>query len=145
MLDNLPGGPWIWGIAIVGLVLVVIIMNARRAKSAFGKPYERYEVTEIPPETPGTRDFIVRDDGTGARLQFVVSGPSARIEMVVVPPKHLGTGAEAGLFRAALPAAPGVDAWTWPPLNADGYTMLLELAHEFPHLAFYDSDGIQLR
>jgi hypothetical protein len=145
MLDTLPGGPWIWGVAIVGLVLVVILLNARRAKSAFARPYERYDTTEIPPDTPGTREFIVRDDATGARLQFVASGPSARIALVVVPPKHLGTGVEAGLFRAALPTAQGVDAWTWPPLNTDGYSMLLDLAHEFPHLAFYDAEGVRLR
>ncbi|MFZ4893818.1 hypothetical protein ACL9RL_05145 [Plantibacter sp. Mn2098] len=145
MLDNLPGGPWLWGIAIVALLAVVIVMQARRAKSVVGRPYDRFDTTEIPPDTLGTREFIVRDDATGARLQFTTMGSTGHIVEVVVPHKHLGTGVEAALFEAALPSAEQVTSWTWPALNADGYAMVQNLARTMPHLALFDANGMQIR
>jgi hypothetical protein len=145
MLDNLPGGPWLWGIAIVGLLALVVILQIRRAKTTIGRPYDRFDTTEIPPDALGTREFIVRDDATGSRLQFTTMGSTGHVVEVVVRAKHHGTGVEAALFEAALPSAPAVTSWTWPALNADGYAMVQGLARTMPHLEFFDSNGMRVR
>ena len=139
MFDN---GGWIWGIAIAAMLVVVIALFGRQIKGAFSaEGSARYDTTEIPPDDPETREFIVRDDGTGSRLQFVTLHEQGRVVGFVVPQKHLRTGVEVDLFEAALPSAPQVVRWTWPQTTPDGYAALQIIARRMPQLEFIDAGG----
>ncbi|MET4638858.1 hypothetical protein [Mycetocola sp. 2940] len=140
MFEN--GGQWIWGIAIVAMLVVVLALFGRQIKGAFsGSGSARFDTTEIPPDDPETREFIVRDDQTGSRLQFVTLHEQGRVVGFVVPPKHLRTGVEVDLFEAALPSAPQVIRWTWPQTTPDGYAALQIIARRMPQLEFVDAKG----
>ena len=139
MFDN---GGWIWGIAIAAMLVVVIALFGRQIKGAFSaEGSARYDTTEIPPDDPETREFIVRDDRTGSRLQFVTLHEQGRVVGFVVPQKHLRTGVEVDLFEAALPSAPQVVRWTWPQTTPDGYAALQIIARRMPQLEFIDAGG----
>ena len=140
MVDN--GGQWIWGIVIIAMLVVVLVLFGRQIKAAFsGSGAARFDTTEIPPDDPETREFIVRDDGTGSRLQFVTLHEQGRVVSFVVPQKHLRTGVEVDLFEAALPSAPQVVRWTWPQTTPDGYAALQIIARRMPQLEFFDARG----
>jgi hypothetical protein len=140
MFDN--GGQWIWGIAIIAMLIVVIALFGRQIKGAFAaNGSARFDTTEIPPDDPESREFIVRDDHTGSRLQFVTLHEHGQVVSIVVPQKHLRTGVEVDLFEAALPSAPQVVRWTWPQTTPDGYAALQIIARRMPQLEFVDAKG----
>jgi hypothetical protein len=139
MFEN---GGWIWGIAVVAMLVVVIALFGRQLKRVFSaEGSARFDTTEIPPDDPETREFIVRDDQTGSRLQFVTLHEQGRVVSIVVPTKHLRTGVEVDLFEAALPSAPQVLRWTWPQTTPDGYAALQIIARRMPQLEFVDGSG----
>lgn len=141
MFDSVPGG-WIWGIAIAAMLIVVIALFGRRMKGAFSaEGSARFDTTEIPPDDPESREFIVRDDQTGSRIQFATIHENGRILGIVVPTKHLRTGVEVDLFEAALPSAPQVSTWTWPQTTPDGYAALQIIARRMPDVTFLDANG----
>jgi hypothetical protein len=141
MFDSIPGG-WIFGIFAVVAIVVVLALFGKRLGSAFSSSSaHRFDTTEIPPLDPETREFIVRDDHTGSRLQFVTLHARGRVVDVVVPPKHRRTGVEVDLFEAALPSAPQVTDWTWPPTTPDGYVALQIIARRMPDVTFLDANG----
>ncbi|MFU8946239.1 hypothetical protein ACLRGF_05840 [Mycetocola zhadangensis] len=144
MFDSIPGG-WIFGIFAVVAIIVVLALFGRRLGSAFSSSgSERFDTTEIPPLDPETREFIVRDDHTGSRLQFVTLHSRGRVVEIVVPPKHRRTGVEVDLFEAALPSAPHVTDWTWPPTTPDGYAALQIIARRMPDVTFLDANGTRV-
>jgi hypothetical protein len=133
---------WIWGIAIIAMLVVVIALFGKQIKGAFSADgSRRFDTTEIPPDDPETREFIVRDDQTGSRLQFMTLHEQGWVVSMVVPPKHLRTGVEVDLFEAALPSAPQVVRWTWPQTTPDGYAALQIIARRMPQLEFVDAGG----
>ncbi|AWB87026.1 hypothetical protein [Mycetocola zhujimingii] len=142
MFDSIPGGQWIFGIFAIVAIIVVLALFGKRLGGAFStKEADRFETTEIPPDDPETREFIVRDDQTGSRLQFVSLHTRGRVVEIVVPAKHRRTGVEVDLFEAALPSAPNVTTWTWPPTTPDGYAALLIIARRMPDVTFLDAHG----
>lgn len=144
MFDSIPGG-WIFGIFAVVAIIVVLALFGRRLGGAFSSSSaDRFETTEIPPLDPETREFIVRDDQTGSRLQFVTLHTRGRVVEVVVPAKHRRTGVEVDLFEAALPSAPSVTDWTWPPTTPDGYAALQIIARRMPDVTFLDANGTRV-
>ena len=144
MFDSIPGG-WIFGIFAVVAVIVVLALFGKRLGSAFSSSSaNRFDTTEIPPLDPETREFIVRDDQTGSRLQFVTLHSRGRVVEVVVPTKHRRTGVEVDLFEAALPSAPSVTDWTWPPTTPDGYAALQIIARRMPDVTFLDANGTRV-
>ncbi|MBG6239201.1 hypothetical protein IWX78_002180 [Mycetocola sp. CAN_C7] len=133
---------WIWGIAIVAMLVTVIILFGRRMKGAFSaEGSARFDTTEIPPDDPESREFIVRDDETGSRIQFATLHEHGTVLTIVVPAKHLRKGVEVDLFEAALPSAPQVRTWTWPQTTPDGYAALQIIARRMPDIAFLDAQG----
>ncbi|MCP2030201.1 hypothetical protein L1277_000265 [Okibacterium sp. HSC-33S16] len=145
MFDSIPGG-WIFGIFVIVAIIVVLALFGRRLGNVFSGPgaQARFETTEIPPLDPETREFIVRDDHTGSRLQFATLHTRGRVVEVVVPPKHRRKGVEVDLFEAALPSAPNVDHWTWPPTTPDGYAALQIIARRMPDVTFLDANGTRV-
>ena len=144
MFDSIPGG-WVFGILAVAAIIVVLALFGRRLGGAFSSSSAgRFDTTEIPPLDPETREFIVRDDQTGSRLQFVTLHTRGRVVEVVVPPKHLRTGVEVDLFEAALPSAPQVSVWSWPPTTPDGYAALQIIARRMPEVTFLDANGTRV-
>ncbi|GHD52287.1 hypothetical protein D9V29_06900 [Mycetocola manganoxydans] len=136
------GGSWIWGIALIAMLVVVIALFGRRLKGAFSaEGSARFDTTEIPPDDPETREFIVRDDQTGSRMQFVTLHEQGRVVSIVVPQKHLRKGVEVDLFEAVVPTAPQVRRWSWPQTTPDGYAALQIIARRMPDLEFIDAQG----
>ncbi|MET0843222.1 MAG: hypothetical protein ABWY23_05200 [Mycetocola sp.] len=141
MFDSVPGG-WLWGVAIAAMLVVVIVLFGRRMKGAFSaEGSARFDTTEIPPDDPESREFIVRDDKTGSRIQFATLHEQGRVLGIVVPAKHLRTGVEVDLFEAALPSAPQVSTWHWPQTTPDGYAALQIIARRMPDTTFLDAKG----
>lgn len=141
MFDSAPGG-WIWGIAIAAMLIIVLVLFGRRMKGAFSaEGSARFDTTEIPPDDPESREFIVRDDKTGSRIQFATIHEHGRVLGIVVPAKHLRTGVEVDLFEAALPSAPQVSTWTWPQTTPDGFAALQIIARRMPDITFLDAQG----
>ncbi|MET1051409.1 MAG: hypothetical protein ABWX65_02100 [Mycetocola sp.] len=133
---------WIWGFAIVAMLVVVIVLFGRRLKGLFSaEGSARFDTTEIPPDDPESREFIVRDDETGSRIQFSTLHEKGTVVGIVVPPKHLRKGVEVDLFEAALPSAPQVSTWTWPQTTPDGYAALQIIARRMPDITFMDAQG----
>ena len=133
---------WIWGIAIVAMLVVVIVLFGRRLKGLFSaEGSARFDTTEIPPDDPESREFIVRDDETGSRIQFATLHEKGTVMGIVVPAKHLRKGVEVDLFEAALPSAPQVSTWSWPQTAPDGYAALQIIARRMPDITFLDAQG----
>jgi len=140
------GSP-LWLAIVAVMLVVVIVLFLRGGRRVFSRDAsERFEVTEIPPDVAGAREFIVRDDQTGSRMQFVVLGEHARIVLVHVPARHLGTGVEAEMFQAAvgttsafIDGAP--ESWTWPPVDGSAAAEIAAYARTVPELAIYDAQG----
>jgi hypothetical protein len=141
-LDAFPGGRIVGGLVVMSMIAVVLFFFARsyRQSTAAGAN-RRFDTVEIPPDIPGSREFIVRDDKTGSSFQFIVLHDYARITRVLVPKRHEGAGAERDMFVEALKRSGGVQNWAWPVSTAEGQEFLVRLSHEFPQLRFVDGYG----
>ncbi|RLP77549.1 hypothetical protein D9V32_03660 [Mycetocola tolaasinivorans] len=146
----------ILGIAIVAVVLVLFL---RRSRSVFAErgtegtvterggvaDANRFDIVQIPADEAGAREYILRDDKTGARIQVMTVFTRARVVQVVIPKKHLGQGVEFELFQAVAANLPDVENWTWPQMTVEGRDALARYVRENPGVVFYDSNGLQIR
>ncbi|UCR88903.1 hypothetical protein [Mycetocola spongiae] len=141
------------------IVIVVLILFLRRGRKAFEKPgvegtvtaqgaaadATRFDIVQIPADEPGAREYILRDDKTGSRIQVETVFTRARVVQVVIPRKHLGQQVEFDLYRAVAAHLPDIENWTWPPMTATGRDALVDYVRNNPGTTFYDSNGVQIR
>ncbi|RWZ64601.1 hypothetical protein ELQ92_07565 [Labedella populi] len=145
MYDLLPGGQTMWFLFIALMLVILLALFGRSLWRSFSSGASaRFDVTEIPADLPGSREFIVRDDKTGALLQFLTIQGHGRIVSVEVPARHRGTGTELELFEASLSAVPDIAWWTWPPTTPEGSVALRQLAQRRPELTFWDASGARI-
>lgn len=145
MYDLLPGGQTVWFLFIALMLAILVALFGRSLWRSFSKEGSaRFDITEIPADLPGSREFIVRDDKTGSLLQFLTVQGHGRIVSVEVPGRHRGTGVELELFEAGISAVPEIAWWTWPPTTPEGSVALVELAHRRPELTFWDASGARI-
>lgn len=104
----------------------------------------RFELTEIPPDIPGEREYILRDDETGSRVEVATVFERGRITKMVVRPKYLGQNVEFALFEAVSALLPDVRTWAWPPMTGSGRDALVTYARSHPEHTFTDYDGNRL-
>lgn len=104
----------------------------------------RFDITEIPPNVPGEREFIIRDDETGSRVEVAAVFERGRISLMAIRPKYLGQGVEFALFEAAAALLPQITVWAWPPMTGAGRDALVGYARSHPGVRFTEYDGSPL-
>lgn len=104
----------------------------------------RFDITEIPPNVPGEREFIIRDDETGSRVEVAAVFERGRISLMAIRPKYLGQGVEFALFEAAAALLPQITVWAWPPMTGAGREALVGYARSHPAVRFTEYDGSPL-
>lgn len=142
------------------IIVVVLVLFLRRGRSVFAKntapegdptatggPADaaRFELTQIPADEPGTREYILRDDATGSRIQVQTVYTRSRVVQIVIPKKHLGAGVEFVLYEALSARIPDIESWIWPPMTPTGREALAGYVRSHPGTTFIDADGFPIR
>ncbi|GAB3615459.1 hypothetical protein GCM10027416_00160 [Okibacterium endophyticum] len=148
MSDALSLGSPLW-LGIVAVMLIVMIgLFVVRSRSLFGESgRRRFDTTEIPADVAGAREYIVRDDRTGASLQFSTLEGHGRVLRLDVPRRHEQKDVELELFAVALRVTVEREGgacriWTWPAVGPALATRIGAFARSRPDLELYDHLGV---